>query len=674
MTKRLIASFVLFLSLLSGTAWACGPEVTFRAYLDKRFWQPFAKYEDAILKAGLTNHRAMENQTCSQGRHHVPAGFSDEPASEALQKARRAFAGDLYGKWGTAVTREERATSQEVPKAYTGRAYDEIRAELAAAGKAGLTGSELDELRLVSAKLDLRMAERAVPRDLALVAKAQAGFEAFLATAQTAEWKSEARGWLARTHYLQGRYSAAVKIYLDELERRDTVFTTQSLVASLHMIFPYNGSGARLADHLEEYFDTPAHALFVVYIVTNPVHTKGEERNAMGRVGRAVIGTLQNHAELFNGSDLSDLLALALMRASMYMGDTEAALTYSRKISPGSKTAEASEFNWMVGACHFLRAEYAEAEIPLLKVAQSEKASSREFRAAARGLMGVYQKLGRPVDELRAGFLYEKTKDRNLGEPIGLYQFAAYLPDWEWLLDAPYLLDVQLTDDELRQYLARHGEEARKITYTPSYERQRTAYEAVLYELAVRAARQEKYEDAAKIYEKLNARPRAERMRSLVDLYKNATDPSLPAVTRMEAEYEYASFLEAHPTGVFFNDMVWKGFQTWAFMEGNPGTESQGLTGEERDHFLAVERRLRDEQEERWRAYGILASVIDRAGHSELGKRAAIKAIRCLDLIALERFGRKDEINQNRAKLLKWLHDYKKHAGKDKKSLICAGG
>jgi hypothetical protein len=312
------------------------------------------------------------------------------------------------------------------------------------------------------------------------------------------------------------------------------------------------------------------------------------------------------------------------------MGDTQIALSYANKISKSSKTFENPEFNWMTAACYFLRREYKQAEGPLLKVVQSKDAKPHELRVASQGLIGVYQKLGRHVDQLYAAFLYEKV-----GDAVSSMDF----PKDEWLLDVPYLLDVQLTDDELKEYLDRYGKEAKQIKYPSYHTRYRTAFDAVEYALAVRFARQERYEESAEIYKQLSAQPRFRHMQTLIDLYKNATDTTLPFDERLKAQYEYASFLEAHSTQIFFNDMLWKGFQTWTFMD-NYKIESQGYTAEEREKYLQDERRIKDDQEERWRAYKYLTSVIEQSGYSELGREAAIKAIRCLDLISIDRFGR----------------------------------
>ena len=52
MTKKMgvILSSVLIVCLFTGTAYLCGPDFTFRAYLNKHFWQPFAKYEDFRIR------------------------------------------------------------------------------------------------------------------------------------------------------------------------------------------------------------------------------------------------------------------------------------------------------------------------------------------------------------------------------------------------------------------------------------------------------------------------------------------------------------------------------------------------------------------------------------------------------------------------------------------------
>ena len=316
--------------------------------------------------------------------------------------------------------------------------------------------------------------------------------------------------------------------------------------------------------------------------------------------------------------------------------------------------------------------EYDAAEAPLLKIINSKAATGREKNAAAQGLLGVYQKKGRGTDQLHAAFVYNQIENmdmraENLTEGGGYkdeipYIGFTYWPLGGWLFDLPYLLDVQLTDDELLNYIDRYAKVSRQINIE-TLRRKRTAYEMTKYALAVRYARQEKYQKAFEIYEQLGARPRAKRMKELIKLYDDATNTAFPVEKHLEAQYAYASFLEGHSTQVFFNDMLWRGFQTWSFLKDERDIHSygyypradQGFTREERESFQEKERKLRDEQEEKWRAYKILSGVMEQAGKSELGRLAARKAIRCLDLIQTGRFGRESEIDVAKRKLIRWI-------------------
>jgi hypothetical protein len=640
----IVLSCLVFPGLALSVAYACGLDYTFRGYLDRRFWQPFSKYEESLKKVWPRSKGTGED-TKTVGKSVAPyAGMSSDGASDAMQKAR---------------------------DAYRSGAYSQAREAVAAALQTGLSELEKEEALLVDAKLDMRLGESG---DQTLLQQAREKLQAFLPSARMPAWRSEARGWLARAHYLLGEYSAAANIYLDELTMADSIFSRESLVQSLRMLFPYNGSSSRLVDHLEEYFDTPEHALFVVNIVTNPIYHDAKERAAMATVAEKSIEVLKNHRALFESSATSEALALAMMRAALYMGDTHSALEYSRLVAEKSDTASSPEYCWMTAACHFLQHQYAAAEAPLLKMADSQRASGRDRSAAAQGLIGVYHKLGRAVDQLHAAFLYHWSNAELFDESISFgsiqgdvaYNGFMYWPMGGWLLDLPYLLDVQLSDAELRAYLKRYAKSAKQIVLNLG-KRQRSAYEMVEYALAVRLARQEKFDTAAAIYERLHAWPRAKRMRELGRLHADSKNTALPPPQSLEAKYTYAAFLEEHSTQVFFNDMLWDGFQTTALLgrreyERPDGylpvpADAQGLTREERESFLARERRLKDEQEERWRAYQILKGIIDEAGHSELGRRAVQKARKCLSLINTDRFGRDNEIESAKILLTRWLRD-----------------
>jgi len=66
--------------------------------------------------------------------------------------------------------------------------------------------------------------------------------------------------------------------------------------------------------------------------------------------------------------------------------------------------------------------------------------------------------------------------------------------------------------------------------------------------------------------------------------------------------------------------------------------------------MIETERKLRDEQEERWRAYLILHEVAHDAGKSALGRKAATLAVHCLTGIS-ERFERQKEIRSREKEL-----------------------
>jgi hypothetical protein len=223
-------------------------------------------------------------------------------------------------------------------------------------------------------------------------------------------------------------------------------------------------------------------------------------------------------------------------------------------------------------------------------------------------------------------------------------------------MDLPYLLDFQLTEGNLRDYLRRypHAVQTNKS-------RGRSGTELVKYALAVRAARREDYGTAARLYKEIEARPRAARMRALAAIYARTQASALTDSERLKALYGYGSFLADHPVQVFFNDSLWNGFQTSVLIEpgrqydGELSERGSGLTRTEREHLRLRERQVRDEQEERWRAYKILSDVARKAGATDLGRRAARRSLTCLYMINTERFGREKEIRTAVENMQKWL-------------------
>lgn len=516
MTKKSLIVLLAFIMSIGGATivYTCAFESTLRAYLDRRFWQPLAKFAEGLSK---------DVPPSSQQPLQPFAGMAVAGTRPAVQAVRNAY--------HPLARSDDTFTSQKSPEEVRTLCI-QARVAVATALQAELSETEQEEVRLVEAKIDMREGEVGSQEALR---RAQDKLQSFLSIVRMPTLASEARGWLARVYYLLGDYSSAAKIYLDELTVANSALSRETLLTSLRNLFPYNGSSSRLADHLEEYFDTPRHALFVVNLVTNPVYFDQEERRAMSAVAKQVLAALQNHRELFHSGPESEALTLALMRAALYMGDSKAALTYSRLIPPTSATANDSDFNWMTAACHFLQQDYVAAEAPLLRIYRTTKRGDRIRMVAAQALVGVYQKLRRPVDQLHTAFLYEQSRIETYAREKRLYEkgenptldLARRFVEWPysgWLIDLSYLLDMQLTDRELRTYLKRHGRSREPIWQTGRYGRphHRSAPEIVEYALAVRLARREEYAQAATLYRKLGSWPRAVRMQKLAKLYATA--------------------------------------------------------------------------------------------------------------------------------------------------------
>jgi hypothetical protein len=625
---------------LSQSAHPCGPDFTIHAYYQSRFWQPLAKTADEAWPWTAPGAR---------GEGQAFAGLGSSSREPALLRVSGAYA--RLARWLGGLDSVAWEDPQEGGSA---RHFAEMRQALEEAGAATLPPAEAEELRLVSCKVALREAERG----RAPLPAVQSQLQAFLAEARVPRLRSEARGWLARVHYLRGDRHAAAQIYLRELDDPASVFDEDSLLRSLQMVFPYNGSSASLADHLEDYFDHPRHALFVVNLVTNPVYGDPGERAARDEVGRKVLAALGRHPSLFDRGADSAALALALMRAALYQGEPEKARALSERLPAPSIGRAGPEFHWTAGAAAWLSGHEAKAEAHLRAVAESRRAPAHYRAAARQGLIAVYQRQDRMPEALESALRLEARHqadgiESDPGRPWFEFEFTD-----GWLLDLPYLLDVQASDDDLRQTLDHLGpRRGLSIETQPWSERQRTAQDVLTYALAVRHARREDYAAAARLFERVGAWPRARRMREAAGLHEAAAGGSGPAA--LEARYRYAAFLADHSTQVFFNDMLWHGYQRYALVDAPPGnllrSELDRLDEPTRRELVEGERRLRDAQEERWRAYQLLAALAREAGPGELRRRATRKALEALDGINTQRFGRRVEVAEARRRLVAGL-------------------
>src|SRR5579863_594828 len=536
-----------------------------------------------------------------------------------------------------------RAAYQEIPQPDLGPIQApsdpaKLRDALAAArADHSLSRREGEEVDLLDAKIDMRIGEPGAASNQFLVS-AEKKLQAFLRSARTPEFRSEARGWLAHIHYLSGDQMAAGKIYLDELNRNGSNLGRETLLNSLHMTYGYDG-GQELLDRLDEYFDTPEHAAFAIQLVTNPHwYPSGEQpRQDQPKLYARIKGLLDKHANLLNSNTGSNALALLGMRTALRMGDPPAALNIAAMVPGDAAVRREPDFDWMLASAHFLSHDFAGAEAPLLELFQSPRSSDNQKAAAAYGLCGVYAKTGNSVERIRfALWLHRAALDPHdfRSYPSDIRDQSIYWAESGW--DLNLLLESEAADDALESFLQRNPDmaDARLVRYS----------------LAVRRARENRYEEAAQIYESIHASRRAPRMRQLAALYQEANRTDLADSQLQEARYKLAEFISANQERIYFNDQLWNGLQRYALTASGDSR----LTREERQTQTANDRKLKDDQEERWRAYLILRDVVRHSGKTALGRQAARLAIGCLLGIS-DRFERRDEIRMAEIELSKWL-------------------
>ena len=574
-----------------GLLGACGFDDSLREYLSARFWLPFAKHASNFEKPNIR-------------RIDAPfAGMASGDRNTPLEKLRYAYLG--------------------VPQ---DRAFDAApaRAALAAArADSSLSPREKEEVDLIDAKIQMRAAEA---DDQLSLEPVEAKFKAFLKTARDPAFLSEARGWLAHVYYLEGDQTRAGKIYLDELNRSGSNLSRETLLTSLRMNYRYN-RGEELRAHLEEYFDTPEHAIFAIQLVTNPRWggPRADQRFQPEdtAIYTRILDLLQKHGSLLR----SEPLAMLSLRTALRAGDPAMARTIAEKIPDSSPVRSDPDFLWMLASADFLSHDFAAAEDPLLALFASSRASIDQQAAAAYGLCGVYRKLDKPVEQIRYALWLHKRVSHE-GRFWGAVEFSDFSIYWGMSgFDLNLLLEAEASIDTLRAF----------IEQNPGLPDLRL----VQYALAVRLARENQYDESASIYESIHAKRRAPRMRKLADFYRGATTP--------EGKFRLAEFIAANENGIYFNDSLWSGLQRY----GLTAEDEYRFTRAERDRQIALERELKDDEEEYWRAYLILRDVMKEAD-PKLARRSAELARRSLRRIS-ERFGRRDELLAADRELSLWL-------------------
>ncbi|HLG97538.1 MAG TPA: hypothetical protein VKX49_14590 [Bryobacteraceae bacterium] len=329
-------------------------------------------------------------------------------------------------------------------------------------------------------------------------------------------------------------------------------------------------------------------------------------------------------------------LTLLAMRTALRMGDPAAAAMIGEAVAPRAVVREQADFNWMLGSAYFLTRRYADAAQPLRVLFRSRGATPSQRAAAAYGLCGAYSKTGNGEQQLRyALWLSGGNTQTEWAEPGRIPDLSIYWAPSGW--DLRLLLDNELPIETLQRFIGAYP--------TAS------GIRAVKYSIAVRLSRENRYEEAAQLYRSINANRRAARMERLGSLYEAANRPGMSTQEKLQARYELAAFIAANPDGIYFNDAIWHGLQRYALQAA---TDTR-LTRNERQQLIDGERALKDNQEERWRAYLILRDCVREAGPSDLGRKAATLALQCLRGIRTDRFGREQEIRQADVELSQWL-------------------
>ncbi len=618
------SSILLFAAL--GLLCACPFDESLREYLDAHFWLPFAKHAASFERRGVRRISAPF------------AGMVKVQGDSTLSKLRAAYQSIPQPDLGA----DDSAGFDPTPQ----------REALAAArADRSLTPKDREEIDLIDAKIDMRLGDAANPAPL-LSAKKK--LEEFLKTARTPEFLSEARGWLAHVDYVLGDRTSAGKIYLDELNRNGSNLSRETVLTSLQMTYGYDG-GPDLLTHLEDYFDAPEHAAFAIQLATNPHWPNyGDPSYESARIGNyrppaspdqsaqaypRIQALLEKHQGLFQSGTGSSALALLSMRTALRMGDPPSALKIAAMLPASSPVRSEPDFLWMLASSQYLTHDYSAAEQPLLDVFRSSLASTAQKAAAAYGLVGVYRELGNAVEEIHYALLKPSlfTNDEPAYLSEGNEDMSVYWAYSGW--DLSLLLDSEAPLQALNDFLAKY----------PNIGANQTRL--VKYSLAVRLARENKYEEAAQTYQSINAPTRAARMRRLAPLYKESLRADRAPADLQQAKFKLADYIASNEDRLYFNDQLWGGVQRYALYANS----DYRLGGVQHEAAVDGERKLKDDQEEYWRAYLILRDVVHDSGKSPLGRQAAQLAIRCLRRINTDRFGRADEIRSADIELSQWL-------------------
>ncbi len=600
--KALCAFGLLLAVARSGDA--CAFDTSLGNTLKTRFWLPFTRSGWNFAKADV------------ERVHEDYAGMGASAADTPLARLRTAYQLDLASP-----------ITQPFDDAKYRAAVADARSDKT------LSRAEREEVDLIDAKIDIRMH---MPGDTEYLLRAKEKLERLLKTATASKMLSEARGWLAHVQLKLGDQTSAGKIYLDELNWQGSNLSQDIILNSIAEAYRPSRD-PELLEHLEEYFDSPEHAVFAIEMLTNPADLPDGTRlpapqpDSGQRAYRRIRQLLQERQALF-AADAGGTLSLLGMRTALRAGDPSGAVAIAQMIPADAPVKAKPDFNWMLGSACFLSHNFAAAEAPLLSIVNSPGASEGRKADAAYGLIGVYRKLSNPIEEIRFGLVFRANTQAVTDEEI---------PDVAWppnAFDLELLLDAEAPVPALQGFVSKYGSQE--------------GADVVKYAFAVRLARLDRYTESAKLFELTAAKERTMRMLEMARLYRQAYLSGLSTEQSHKARYNLAEFLSQNDRKVYFNDSLWSGWQNYMLS----GAEELGFTNAEGIAQVGLERRLRDDQEEYWRAYPILRTIVYDAGKTEMGRRAARLAIQCVRRIS-PRFGRRNEIVKADLELSRWLQE-----------------
>jgi hypothetical protein len=410
---------------------------------------------------------------------------------------------------------------------------------------------------------------------------------------------------------------------------------------SLRIIYGYDG-GPKLREHLADYFDTPEHAAFAIQLATNPrwgdrarpaFHWPGDDTDLAleptQKTYTRIRELLSQHADLLRRNPDENSLPMLALRTALRMGDVAGAVKIADEVPSESSLRSQPDFLWTLASVRFLSHDYSAAEEPLLALFNLKSAEEAKHAAAAYGLCGVYQKLGRPVEQLRyALWLHELSPAGGLS--TGIADMSIYNAYSGW--DLNLLLEFEAPIEAMQSFV----EQNPKLR----------GIDRLRYAIAVRLGREKRYDEAAALYRAVGASGRAARMRRLAELTRAAElKPD-----DYEARFRLADYINSNGEALYFNDQIWEGYQRYVFQGATEGRMSRA----ERERLIAGERKLKDDQEEHWRAYLILRGIVNDAGPTPVGRKSALLAINCLRRLS-DRFGREEEIRRADVELSQWL-------------------